>query len=382
MLKYFDNKLSSGFVALFSGKMIQFAAAGLIGLFLPMFLLTKLNYRLEYVLFYYIIGYALYGLFLPLGARFLNKIGLRRSLRISVFLDALFYVCFFFYDKAPLFFLVMSAVVMLFARFLFWLPFHTDLAKFTDRANRGREIGLFDAARSFLAILMPFIAGFIIFRYGFNIVFVMAIILYLVSIIPFLALPRTMERFSWGIRQTFQEFFSSKNRKMVFSNMGNGAENAVEIIIWPIFIWQLLKGNYFNVGAISSIIVLVAVVLQLLVGKYTDLFNKRKMLHWGSAMYSFGWVVKIYVLTTFQVFAAGAYHEFAKIFKDTPFDALNYELLADCGHYVDEFTVIKEMAVQSGRILILLLALVIIFYFGINWTFALAALATLMINLL
>ena len=117
-------------------------------------------------------------------------------------------------------------------------------------------------------------------------------------------------------------------------------------------------------------------------GKYTDLFNKRKMLHWGSSLCAVGWLAKIFILSAFHIFVVGAYHSLTKIFKDTPFDALNYEILADQGHLVDEYTVLKEIAIQVGRVLVLILAIVIAFNFGLNWTFVLAALASLFINLL
>ena len=92
--------------------------------------------------------------------------------------------------------------------------------------------------------------------------------------------------------------------------------------------------------------------------------------------------VVVFVLTGFHIFIAGTYHLFARIFKDTPFDTLNYEILADQGHFVDEYTVIKEIAVQMGKVLMLVFAIIIASYFGLNWTFALAALASLFVNML
>ena len=244
-------------------------------------------------------------------------------------------------------FLVLFLVILY--RTFFWLPYHTDLAKFTNRHDRGRSVGLIWAASSFLSVIMPVVAGFLIEHFGYDIVFILAIVTYLLSLIPLMALPRTKERYCWSYMETFDKFLKRKHRKLVLANMANGAENAVGIIIWPIFIWQLLQGNFFAVGAISSLIVFFTIIMQLLVGKFTDRFNKRKMIHLGSMLYAGGWFAKVFVLTSFQIFIVGAYHSFAQIFKDTPFDALNYEMLADHGHYVDEFTVLKEMAVQLGN---------------------------------
>lgn len=381
-LNYFNNELSPGFVALFSGRMIQFAANGLLGIFLPIFLLTKFNFSFSYVFFWYLIGNLIYVIALPLGAKILNKVGLRRSLRSSVFLWSAVLVCFFLIDYNVLFFSILAIIFLTLFRIAFWYPYHIDFIKFTKSNDRGKNVSMTWATQSFLGVIMPLIAGVLITNFGFNYVFLLVILIYMSSYIPFLALPRTKETFSWGYIETIKKFFKKKHRGLVLANMANGAESGVALIIWPIFIWQIFNGNFFAVGAMSSLIVLVTVILQLVVGKYTDIFSKRKMIHWGSVFYAIGWVAKIFVLTGYHVFLAGAYHSFAKIFKDTPFDALTYDLIADHGHYIDEFTVLKEMAVSLGRVLILVLAIVVAFNFGINWTFALAAFFSLFINAL
>jgi YQGE family putative transporter len=380
------TKFSQGFWALFLGRMTQFVGYSLIGLFLPIFLLITFG-RLEWVVIYYLVGHLLYALFLPLGAQELNKIGLRRSLKVSVFLFAGYYVCLFLFNVQAINIIWLVAVALLvltLGRTLFWLPFHTDLAKFTNIRNRGQSVGLLWATKTFLGVVMPVISGFLLARFGYNIVFWLAIIIYLSSLIPFAWLPRTRERYEWGYWQTWREYFKRSNRKLVLANMANGAENVVGIVIWPIFIWQILHGNYFAVGAVSSLIVLATIVLQLAVGRFTDKLNKRKMIHWGSALYASGWLAKMFVLTAFQIFIVGTYHSFTQIFKDTPFDALNYEVLADHGHYVDEYTVLKEIAVQLGKVLMLIFIflLVVAANFNLSWTFALAALASLLINFL
>jgi MFS family permease len=156
----------------------------------------------------------------------------------------------------------------------------------------------------------------------------------------------------------------------------------VGLIIWPIFIWQLLDGNYFEVGVISSLIVIVTVALQIVVGKYIDKGNKQKMLKYGSGLYALGWVFKIFIATAFQIFIASTYHSLVKVFARTSFDTLNYEMAADQGHYVDEYTVLREMAISFGRMLMSLLIIFLISKFNLEWSFILAALAALTMNFL
>jgi YQGE family putative transporter len=383
-MKIFTAKLSPAFFALYFGRLIQLLGWGLLGLFVPIYLLVVFG-RVELVIIYYLVGHLLYAIVLPFGVQFLNKIGLRHSLLISIFFTAAYYICLYFFEQPAInlvWLIVLAVIILTFSRLFFWLPFHVDLAKFTNKSNRGQGISLLWASRTLLWVILPTLSGFLISRFGYSIVFVIAIIIFTFSLFPFSFLPPTQEKYSWSPAETWRQFLARSNRRLVLANMANGAENAVGIIVWPIFIFQIVKGNYLAVGVLSSLIVAVTVILQLVVGRYTDKLDKRKMIHWGSALYASGWLAKAFVLTAFQVFVVGTYHNFTQIFKDTPFDALNYEVLADQGHYVDEFTVLKEMAVQLGKVFMLIFVLAVALGFGLNWTFALAALASLLINLL
>ena len=133
----------------------------------------------------------------------------------------------------------------------------------------------------------------------------------------------------------------------------------------------------------ESLIIAISVIAQLFLGKYIDSKAKKEnILKWGSFLYSFGWLIKVFISTAFQIFVVGAYHSITCIFLRTPFDALTYEIAADQEHYVDEFTVLHEMALNFGRVLMIILIIIISFFFDIQWVFVLAALASMVFNLL
>ncbi len=393
MIKYFKGRVSHGFVSIFSSRMVVRIASALLGLFLPIFLYELFHFEIKYVIYYYLIGHLVYGLTVAWGCQYLNKIGLRSSLRISIIWGAGYYVVFYFLSRLNadwfgpgrekiILFLLISIAVLTLDRLMYWVPLHTDMAKFTSKSNRAKQLSLIEATTVALQALMPILAGWILVRHGYNVLFLIAVIVYLSSLIPLMTLPKTKERFCWSYRQTWKEFFSRKRRRTILAYAGDGAENVVGVMIWPIFIWELLQGNYFEVGALSSLIVVITVVLQLIFGRFVDMNSKKKVLHFGTVFYAFGWLIKIFILTAFQIFIVSTYHSLTKIFTRTPFDALNYERAADQGHYVDEYTVIHEMAVQFGKVLMLIFALVLTNFFNIQWTFVLAALASLMLNFL
>ena len=382
--KYFDNPVSNSLRYLYANKAITLISSSLLGVFLPIFLFDLFDGDFRLVALFFGVSSLAYALVVALSAQFLNKFGFRKSLRISLFFGALFYVIFYFLDKSNFVYLIpLSMVVLVVFRVLYWLPYHVDMAKFTDKKNRGREMSVLYAFKMLVGVFSPFIAGFVIVKFGFDLLFVAAIVLYCLSYFPLLRIPRTEEKFSWGYREAWRNTFSKGNRKVAFAFWADGAESIVGVVVWPIFMYQLLNGDYLQVGMITTLLTGVTVVLQLLVGKTIDKkMKKEKVLGLGSMLYAFGWVIKIFIVTAFQIFITGAYHSIVKIFMRTPFDALTYDLAADNGHYVDEFTVIHEIMFHLGKASMAVMVIFIYATMAIQWAFLLAAGAALMLNFL
>lgn len=391
---YFSGKVSSGFVSIYSSRTMLNIASALLGLFLPIFLYELFDLDLKYVLFYYFLDYMLYGFVVPAGARLaVNYFGLKKSMIISSIWGALHYTAFFFvsdlasggtiFSHHEIWPLLLSAIFLInFQRFLYWVPVHTELSQFTDKSNRVREISFMEASSIALNAIIPVFAGWLLTFYGYGVLFIISILVYLLSATTLLSLPKIEEKFSWTYRQTWKEFFSKKRRRTIVAFMGDGAENVVSSVIWPIFIWTLLSGDYFKVGAISSLIVLSTVVLQLAVGRLADLGKKEKIFRLGTILYSLVWVIKMFIDTAFQIFVVSTLHNFTRLFTRTTFDAMIYEKAADQGHYVDEYTVIHEMAITFGRVLMIIIVFLLVPVFGLSSMFILAATATLLMNFL
>lgn len=400
MAKYFNGSLSRGFVSIYTSRVVLRVSLALLGLFLPIFLFELFGFQLKYVLIYFLVDYFIYGTMVTFGAKFsLNKLGIKKAIIISTFFGIAYYFIFYLADKGLelgdigwfsgidrnkiLLFAVLAIFFINLRRMTYWVPIHTNLTKFTDKKNRVKQLSLLEVSTITLKAIMPVVAGWVLFNYSYDVLFLIAIFIFFISLIPLITLPKTSERYSWTYFQTWKEFFSKRRRKTVFAFAGDGAENVVSSIIWPIFIWQILEGNYFYVGLISSFIVVVSIILQLVVGKFADLGkNKHKVLRIGIAFYAIGWVVKIFIATAFHIFVTSTYHNLTRVFTRAPFDALNYEKAADQGHFVDEYTVIHEMALMAGRVLVIVIMLILIPFIGIKWMFILGAISALLMNFL
>ncbi len=381
--KYSKLKLSPGITALYSNIVIDQIGSSLVGLFMPIFLWEKFG-NLKLVLIYYFLLYFLYAVTIFFGAKVMSRLGQKTSMILSIPFKVLFYGCLYYLSLGyPIIIFVALMLTTIEIRMnLFWVPYHTNFAQFTEKHNRGRVIAFLTSISSFVAVFIPIVSGWIISNYGFEVLFLIALILIAVSILPLFTVRATFEKFSFSFRKTWSSLVNRKYRRMVGSYFATGVENNVGAIIWPIFIFQIMEGDFLKVGVVSSLIVLGTIVLRLIVGNFTDQTNKRKLLRWGSGLYALGWFLKIFVATGFQIFIISIYHNFAAIVMRTPFNALIYEQAADSGHYVDEFTVIREMALNLGRAACAVGLLILVAVLGIHWTFILAAIASLFVNFL
>ncbi len=380
---YFDGDISPGFISLYSSKSIIRISASLLGMFLPVFLYQYFKENFYWVAIYYLIGSFIYVLTIPEGAILMNRFGFRRALRLGSILGALYYAILYWAPQLnPFWFVTISLTVLTFYRLFHWIPYRVDFAKFTDEKNRAKEVGLLSATANVVGVIAPFVAGIILSKYDFNALFLLVVIIYILSLIPLVAIPHTHEKFSWTYIKTWRKLFSQKFIQGTGAYIADGAENAIGVVVWPIFMYNLLKGNYLEMGFVAALITGVTIILQLTVGKLADKKSvKDKFIKYGSIFYSAGWIIKVFIATALQIFLVDAYHKLMKIFLRIPFDALVYETAAHQGHFVDEFTVIHEMALHLGKILMLILVMITYYYLGINWTFILAALASVLFNL-
>lgn len=377
----FNSSLSGGVVALYSNRMIQEIADGLLGLFFPVFLFEKYQ-SINKVLLFYLFSYLLILFLSAPGAMIASRIGFKKALIFSVAGGVGYYICFYFFDYNIILFSILALIFINYDRMLYWTPYHSDFAKLTDKKTRGRVIGLLNSVGSLVGIAVPILAGFIIAQSGFRALFLIVIVVYASSVIPFFVLPEISEQFTFGIRQTWKILFHPRDRRILFTYMADGAENVIAGVVWPIFLFQILRGDYRAVGVVSSLIILATIFIRLILGNYVDKFSKKKLLKYGTIFYSFGWLVKMFVQTGFQVFAISTYHNFSSIAMRTPYNALMYEKAADAGHYVDEYTVLRDMSLSLGRITAILLLMILFSFASLNSAFILAAVVILFINLL
>ena len=126
----------------------------------------------------------------------------RIGLKISMILGSLFLVGYFAFlyllSNNWFFALFLALGCATLFRVLYWTPYHTDFAEFTDRGSRGKEIALLVSVATLVSISLPFIAGLILDKFDFSILFLISIIVAGISIIPISVLRSVKEKYSYS----------------------------------------------------------------------------------------------------------------------------------------------------------------------------------------
>lgn len=367
--------------ALASNRLLAFAASSIVGVFLPIFLYEFFDLSIAFVLLWYSIAIAFKLPFAVPAAQIFSRIGLVPSMIVGTLGIMVFYWVFYLLDAGSLLhpYLLMGIGIfgLMIVSSFYWSPFHIDFAQLSSKQKRGRSVAKLYALQQVVEVLAPILAGWVIVQYGFKLNFFLGLLLAATSLVPLIFLPPFRVKYEFSFLESFRQLFSKRFGFMTLSMMAYGAENIVGVVVWPIFLFIVFEGRYLEIGAFAAILVIIGCILELVVGKQTDRFSAARLLKFGSGMYALGWVWKGLVESVTGVLAASTFHNFGSILRRTPMDTLMYEQAADSGHYIDEYTVLRELALDIGRVLMLLFLIVVTAFFPIGASFFVAAIVSL-----
>jgi MFS family permease len=289
----------------------------------------------------------------PLGSMAIRRLGLRRQLVLATPLLAFSAAALSFTTGATPHLTPVAGVVayVLFAtiyKVFYWVPYDVDMAEAMEN-NYGRKIALLDNMADLLLTATPLLGGLIVALYGYEHMFTLGVAVVLCAIVPLLWLKPREESFDWTYRETWARLFDRRYRALVLGYMGDGLQSAILAVVWPLLVFTLFGRSYETVGAVASITLVVLFFVRFVTGALFDGWSRERTLFWGAMLSASGWVAKLFVATPVHVVLADTYHGAGQAVNRTGIEAMTYAQAADNGRYIDEFTTLKEMALNIGR---------------------------------
>ena len=384
-------KVSRDLALLFISRVLMRVSLGAIGIFLPIFLYQKMRavyttqISIMYVTLIFLSIYTLHLLLAPLAAALFHRWGMRKMMAGGILMSALSIIALYFFQFAPTISLASYILTIGLYRALYWVPYHVDLTHELDDTRRGRQLATMANISDILVVFVPFLGGVAIAALGgFQQVFLVSAFLMLLAVLPLLFMSDVYEYYSWDYIETFKKLFARENKSLFIAQAAKGAQNVATLFFWPLYIFLISGKQFVLLGAVTSATIVFIMILRFVIGKWIDKFNRSKMLWAGVLLSATGWFLKIFVYTPMQAVFVDTYHKMGRTVNGLTFTAVTYEQSADSGTYIDEYTTLKEMALNVGRIAMLLAVGLSMFYFHANLrvAFIIAAIVTLFMVLL
>jgi len=342
---------------------LRFLALSMIAIFIPIYLLHELHFSLQQVIYFFIVLSIFFSLFSIVGAKIASKIGFKHAILLSVpFQIAFFWLLYNLSNNSSLY--LLSAAIEGMGIGIYWISHHTNFAKYSVKKKRGEELGILNLVATIAAIIGPLIGGIILKYFGFFTLFSIVSIILVLSTVPLFFSKEFHEKSSFSLKYIFKK----EHFKDAAAYTARGAELIAASVVWPIFIFSILKG-YFSLGLVVTITGLFTSLLSVYIGKLSDKIGKRKFIRLGTLLDSSTWLIRGFSATVFQVYLINIATGLTSIFF-LPFDALTYSK-ANRGKRV-EYLVFREIFLGLGRVVILLVFLLTSSYFA---TFVVTGLA-------
>lgn len=367
-VKVIDKFLNKELRELYITVAIRTFALSLIGIFIPIYLYKSFFTIGEIALFYLII-FLFFGIFIIPAAKFISKKGYKHSIYISLPSMILPYLILsYFIQIKPL--IYFAAVFLGFSIAFFWIPFHLDVARFSKKKKRGKQISTYVILTTIAGALGPIIGGLILTFFNFSILFILVSILLFLSLLPltFSKEIKTTHKFS------FLRFLKVGSFRKMIGAAGHGSSGTLYEIFWPLFIFLIIK-DYIGVGGVSSIIYIVSLAGAVIAGFLVDKFNRYFLLKVSSIFYSIVIFAMTLVKSILGVIGINISLGIIRPTHNTNFDALSYDYSRK--NRIEEI-VFKEMSFSVGRVFLLFL---VILFPNLLFVFILASFAALLSSL-
>jgi len=326
---------------LYSSMAIKSFALALVGVFVPIYL-YKIGYGFSSIFFFYAILCLTHSFLSIPSAKISARFGLKHTILFSMPFLIFFFLLLYSLEQFnwPIIFL---GIIFGIYSSLFWTGYHVDFSKFSDKKNRGKQVGVSQIFIAVFSAIGPLVGGFIVAFFGFKVLFILSCFLLLFSVIPLFFSKEVHEPITFSLRGLFKK----QKAKNILSFIGFGIEQSIALVIWPLFIFLFILGEkYTSLGFVSFLSFFFSVISILVIGKFTDV-SRRLVLRISSVFSAIIWVIKSFVITPIQVFIVGSLYGISRSSALISFEALSYDKANK--HNILRFIAFREVTINLSK---------------------------------
>jgi hypothetical protein len=267
-------------------------AKTMIGLFIPVYLYS-LGYNLISVILFSI-GLSLMHLILtPTAVKIIKKIGFKYMILLStpIYITHIFILKYV--AQEIIYFHLGWITLGIYAAF-FWPAYHSEIASRGSIKHRSSEIGTFQIVATLFATLAPFIGGFILEFYSYEILIIVITTIMILATIPLLfAKDIKLKKYDFNFKDFLRIAKTNHFKKNKKAFASEGIEMFLNITIWPLVLFLFfLNSNYFKLGILFTIVSFIGIAIVYFIKKYLDNHSRKKTLEFVCKGLSLNWFLR------------------------------------------------------------------------------------------
>ena len=358
-INYFSHELDREVKELYWQTVLFNLAINLTYIFEPIFL-YGLGYTLIQILFYYVIVYVAYAVTIFPAAKLTGKIGFKHSILLGMIFYILYLILLYQIKFHPILFLIAPIFFALQKSFT-WPPYNADVAIHNLKDQRGREVGVLFSLIEVACIIGPMLGGFVLYQFGFPMLFTLASVILLASVYPLFRSPEIYSRHEFRFKN-FMDILRRYPRNF-FAYWGY-AEDLMLMSLWPLFMFFALP-EVFSIGTIVTVASLIAIMVMLYLGKLFDNSKKLLLLPIGAVFYALSWQFRFLAQGVGAVIGFDIATRIGKAMVNVPLLAITFSIAGQkTQDFAIAYAVFFEFSLAIGKIVTALLAIWILMLSG------------------
>jgi MFS family permease len=239
---------------------------------------------------------------------------------------------------------------------VYWIGMNAEMARSSHSESREEETGFFYSVPILASIISPFLGGVVVSMYGFDLLFLLVVLLVIMSYLPFYF---SSEHFS-GMDADLKNVFSKRHMDGFMTFFFQGVNSMGRKVVWPLYVALVITGA-LNLGSVGSLMALGSAVVSVAMGRYVNADNRLQVILCGGILLAGSWLVMSFVVTPMQAFVISFANGLLRTVVSLPI----YSGILGVAEEEDilEYFAFREIGLCLGRITLLIaMAGLFVFY--------------------
>ena len=327
--------------------------------------LYKVGYDLVFIMSFWAIIYFIKALITPIAGFLVAKIGTANGTLISNLLYIPAMLAIGYTQQLGTFAIVVFAICMAVSGTLYGVCYLVEFSRIKNPIHAGKEIGFMNILERVTIAISPIIGGAIALFFGVQVTMWVASLLFVFSAIPFFKITSHSEK-SQSI--TIRGFPWRMVINSLLARSCEGFDVVATTIVWGLFMVIIIfptSGDdiYVIIGALSSVMIIVAIIISIVYGKLIDKNKGGNLLKIGVWANSLVHLSRIFATTPINAVAVNIANETATTAQNMAFLRGMFDTADISGHRIMYLVGIELMG-SIGAMLASIVMIICVIIFG------------------